>query len=132
MTHISETAQIQRDNRAEGSAERAGRRGRRISRDDRRRRLNRGQAGCRGHHHDLEVETELPVDVGDFQAGESIAEVAQDLAELATGDGELEGSSRDVTLASRLMILTSVCARSSPGRASPRCTRGPLAAGLSR
>lgn len=40
--------------------------------------------------NDLEIETDLPVDVGDFQAGEPTAEFAEDLAELATANGELE------------------------------------------
>jgi osmotically-inducible protein OsmY len=40
--------------------------------------------------NDLEIETELPVDVGDFQAGEPTAELPKDLAELATANGELE------------------------------------------
>jgi osmotically-inducible protein OsmY len=47
--------------------------------------------------NDLEVETELPVDVGDFQAGESIAEVVVDMAELTT-DGELEPDFTDLPL----------------------------------
>ncbi len=40
--------------------------------------------------NDLEVETELPVDVGDFQAGEPTAEVIEDLAEMGATNGELE------------------------------------------
>jgi osmotically-inducible protein OsmY len=48
--------------------------------------------------NDLEVETELPVDTGDFQGGESIAEVAEGTAELATGDGELEPDFTDLAL----------------------------------
>jgi osmotically-inducible protein OsmY len=48
--------------------------------------------------NDLEVETELPVDVGDFQAGESIAEVAENMAELATADGALEPDFTDLPL----------------------------------
>jgi hypothetical protein len=40
--------------------------------------------------NDLEIETELPVDVGDSQAGEPSAEVVEDLAELVTANGELE------------------------------------------
>ena len=48
--------------------------------------------------NDLEVETELPVDVGDFQGGESIAEVAEDVAEIATADGGLEPDFTDLPL----------------------------------
>jgi osmotically-inducible protein OsmY len=49
-------------------------------------------------HNDLEVETDLPVDVGDFQGGESIAEFAEDTAELATGDRELDPDFTDQPL----------------------------------
>jgi osmotically-inducible protein OsmY len=48
--------------------------------------------------NDLEVETELPVDVGDFQGGESIAEFTEDTAEPATGDSELEPDFTDLPL----------------------------------
>ncbi len=50
--------------------------------------------------NDLEIETELPVDVADFQAGEPIAEVAADLAELAIANGELEPDFTDLHLES--------------------------------
>lgn len=48
--------------------------------------------------NELEVETDLPVDVGDFQGGESIAEFAEDTAKLETGDGELEPDFTDLPL----------------------------------
>ena len=48
--------------------------------------------------NDLEVETDLPVDVGDFQGGESIAEVAEVAAELDIGAGELEPDFTDLPL----------------------------------
>ncbi len=50
--------------------------------------------------NDLEIETELPVDVADFQAGEPTAEVAEDLVELASGNGELEPDFTDLPLES--------------------------------
>ena len=48
--------------------------------------------------NDLDVETELPVDVADFQAGESIAELADDVADLAIGNGQLEADFTDQPL----------------------------------
>jgi osmotically-inducible protein OsmY len=50
--------------------------------------------------NDLEIETELPVDVAAFQAGEPTAEVAEDLDELAIANGELEPDFTDLPLES--------------------------------
>ena len=51
-----------------------------------------------GIQNDLEVETDLPVDMGDFQGGHSVAEFAEDTAKLETSEGELEPDFTDLPL----------------------------------